>query len=156
MSADGPTPAPRTPSRKTLAAAIVGLVVGIPAGYMAGGIHRPAPPPPPLASAPGADHAAMGHRMDGGTDGTGTPAQRAFRDAAARMHADMGVPSSGDVDLDFARGMVPHHQGAVDMAEVELRHGTDPEMRSLATKVVRTQREEVRQMREWIARRERR
>ena len=43
----------------------------------------------------------------------------------ARMHAGMHVAPSGDPDRDFARMMVPHHQGAIDMARLELQFGKD-------------------------------
>lgn len=143
-------------SRRLIIAGLVGLIIGVPAGYAAGSAHHsPPPPPPPPAQMQTMDHGAMGHDMPPlAASGSETPAQKAFREANDRMHAAMTVPSSGDVDLDFARGMLPHHQGAVDMANIQLRHGTDPEMKSLAIKVVQTQKEEIRQMEEWIAKRE--
>ena len=81
-----------------------------------------------------------------------TPAQ-AMQAANARMHSSMAMPSSGDVDLDFAKGMIPHHQGAVEMAQVELRHGKDPEMRRLAGQILAAQQPEIDAMKSWIARR---
>lgn len=144
--------------RRLIIAALAGLLVGVPAGYVAGGAHSPptsAHQPRPPAPKRDMDHAATGHVMAPPVrTGPETPAQKAFREANDRMHAAMAAPSSGDVDLDFARGMLPHHQGAVDMANIQLRYGTDPEMKSLAIKVVQTQKEEIRQMEEWIAKRE--
>jgi uncharacterized protein (DUF305 family) len=58
------------------------------------------------------------------------------------MHHAMAVPPSGDVDRDFAAGMLAHHVGAVEMAQVELRFGRDPEMRRLAEAIVAAQEEE--------------
>lgn len=59
---------------------------------------------------------------------------------------------SGDVDLDFVRGMIPHPAGAVEMAEIVLEHGDDPAIRALAEEIVAHQREEVRMMEERLAR----
>ena len=64
-------------------------------------------------------------------------------DAVARMHAAMHVPMSGDPDRDFARMMIPHHQGAIDMAVVELRYGKDERLRRLAQEIIVEQQQEI-------------
>jgi len=79
-------------------------------------------------------------------------ARQAFRDVNERMRHAMAVQPSGDVDRDFAAGMLPHHVGAVEMAPVELRYGRDPEMRRLAEAIVAAQEDEIALMREWLAR----
>jgi uncharacterized protein (DUF305 family) len=67
------------------------------------------------------------------------------------MHHDMAIPLTGDADRDFIAGMIPHHQGAIDMAEVVLEYGKDPEIRKLAEKIVATQQQEIAQMKAWLA-----
>src|SRR2546426_8099426 len=64
-------------------------------------------------------------------------------DATARMHAAMHVPFTGDADRDFARMMIAHHQGAIDMALVELRYGKDERLKRLAHEIIVTQQQEI-------------
>lgn len=66
--------------------------------------------------------------------------------AMARMMKGMHVPPSGNVDRDFAMMMIAHHQGAIDMALAELRHGQNEQLRRLAHEIVVEQRQEIRVM----------
>ena len=80
-----------------------------------------------------------------------TPADRAFAASMKTMMTSMNVKPTGKPDKDFALMMIPHHQGAIDMAKVELQYGTDPELRQLATDIVAAQDKEIAQMKAWLA-----
>ncbi len=71
----------------------------------------------------------------------------AMNDAMARMHGEMMTGYTGDPDRDFAAMMIPHHQGAIDMATIELRFGKDERLRRLAQGIVIEQRQEIEAMR---------
>jgi len=85
----------------------------------------------------------------------------ASHDKDSPMHASMmrqmkamdAVKSTGDIDRDFAAMMRAHHEGAVDMAEILLKHGKDPTLRAMATKIIADQKKEIRQFDEWLAKR---
>jgi uncharacterized protein (DUF305 family) len=90
----------------------------------------------------------MGMALAGGDT---SPSSEAFRAANEKMHHGMAVPLTGDTDADFVRGMIPHHQGAVDMAKVELAYGKDPELRKMAEGIIAGQSREIEFMRQWLA-----
>jgi uncharacterized protein (DUF305 family) len=77
--------------------------------------------------------------------------QAAMDAAMARMDAEMAAPATGDSDRDFAAMMIPHHQGAIDMAEAELRFGHDPVLRRLAQGIIVEQGQEIAVMRQALA-----
>ena len=67
--------------------------------------------------------------------------------AMSKMMVDMGIYPSGDVDRDFVAMMVPHHQGAIDMAQAELRYGHNEQLRRMAQEIIVTQQQEIAAMR---------
>lgn len=123
------------------------------AGFVLAGAALPGS----LALAQHAGHGAHSGRHDGHAtakpNASDSAATKAYRAANDKMHKDMDIAFTGDADADFARGMIPHHQGAVDMAKIVLQYGKDPEIRKLAEDVVRSQETEIKFMREWLAKR---
>ena len=96
------------------------------------------------------DHSKMDHgKMAAGA--TESPAAKAFIAANAKMHTDMTMTFSGDADVDFIKGMLPHHQGAVDMAKIVLQYGKDPEVKKLAEEIIKAQNTEIAFMNSWLA-----
>lgn len=81
-----------------------------------------------------------------------TAAVSALKDVNDRMHHAMAIDWSGDPDRDFVCAMIPHHEGAVEMAKVAIEHCGDEELRRLAGKIITDQEEEIAAMRDWLAR----
>jgi uncharacterized protein (DUF305 family) len=125
-------------ARKTMLAVCAFAVLAAGGGRLAAHQHEP--------------HAQPGHAMpmDGQAAGSATEAYRA---AADRMHEGMALELTGDPDVDFARGMIPHHQGAIDMARALLAYGADPELRKLAEAIVAAQEAEIAFLRAWLEQR---
>ncbi len=78
-------------------------------------------------------------------------ASAGFMKAMSDMMKNMMMTATGKPDLDFMQGMLPHHQGAVDMAKVELQHGKDPEMKALAQDIVKAQEAEIAIIKDWLS-----
>jgi uncharacterized protein (DUF305 family) len=89
------------------------------------------------------------------TDRTDHSEEKAFLSANAaamrEMMADMAIKPTGDIDRDFIAMMIPHHQGAVDMAKEELEYGHDEQIRRLAQEIVTGQRHQIKVMRGAVA-----
>lgn len=76
-------------------------------------------------------------------------AQKAYSKANAEMHKGMGIIHA-DADIAFIQGMIPHHEGAVDMANIILEHGDDEEAKTLARNIIAAQEEEIAWMKNWL------
>jgi uncharacterized protein (DUF305 family) len=79
------------------------------------------------------------------------PSSKAFNEANTKMHQSMTMAYTGDADVDFVKGMIPHHQGAIDMAKIVLQYGKDPETKKLAEDVIKAQEGEIAMMQDWLA-----
>jgi len=103
----------------------------------------------PVAAQGAADHRHTG--IAGAASSPGPATEAAFlaenEAAMAKMMAGMAAPPTGDVDRDFVAMMVPHHQGAIDMALAVLRHGRNEQLKRLAQEIIVTQQQEIAAMR---------
>lgn len=89
----------------------------------------------------------MQSMMPSASDG---PSTKGLKDAHMKMMHGMNTEYTGDADVDFSRSMIAHHQGAIDMAQVQLAHGKDPEVRALAEKIIEDQKKEIAQIEAWL------
>ena len=95
------------------------------------------------ASASDMNHMPSASAASGQSSLGETPFLAESATAMDRMMADMNAKPTGDVDRDFAAMMVPHHQGAIDMAKAVLRYGKNEQIRRLAQEIIITQQQEI-------------
>ncbi|RYF01505.1 MAG: DUF305 domain-containing protein [Oxalobacteraceae bacterium] len=111
------------------------------------------------------DMPSMPAHMHAGATASATAAPPAFVASSAKPYAALAddamavmddgmrrAPMNGDPGHDFVTMMIPHHQGAIDMAKAILVHGTDPELRNLAQGIIAEQQNEINVMRAWLQR----
>jgi hypothetical protein len=129
-------------NNKILLTALIALVTGAGIGWFAA----------PKMNMGGMDHDMS--QMEGmdmsKPKGDQGPAAQAFAKANSEMHTAMDIEFSGNADVDFAKGMIPHHQGAVEMAKIMLEHGKDAELRKLAEGIIAAQETEIKFMTDWL------
>lgn len=125
-------------------ASIIGLVVTGDATAQSGGGAMPMQHEHMSGTAGEPSH---DHHGTSSTD----PIISAYEAVNEKMHRDMMITFTGDADRDFVAGMIPHHQGAIDMAEVVLNYGKDPEIRRLAQQIITDQKKEIAMMKAWLA-----
>lgn len=86
-----------------------------------------------------------GHQAHGGGDAF-------YKDVTGKMNMDMKMDHSGSIDKQFVEMMIPHHQGAIDMAKSYLKHGAHEEkLKTMANKIIKDQEKEIKEMQAWLA-----
>ncbi|MBT9290140.1 CopM family metallochaperone [Prosthecodimorpha staleyi] len=99
---------------------------------------------------PGAGHGAMAGAA-AKPKGDTSPSSLAFAAVNAKMHEGMDITFSGNADIDFVKGMIAHHQGAIDMAKVQLAFGRDDKIKKLSEEIIKAQEGEIAMMKDWLA-----
>lgn len=95
-----------------------------------------------LAQSGDQDHAAP--------KGDTSVSSRSYAAAYARMQQDMDITYTGNADVDFARSMIAHHRGGLEVARVLLMHGTDPDLKKMAETMSAAQEAELVFLRAWL------
>ena len=106
--------------------------------------------------------AALAQATHGGHSGHSTPAaaptssaaSKAYMAANDKMHGPMmEAAKESDPDIAFVKGMIPHHQGAIEMAKIVLQYGKDEQAKKWANDVIREQQREIDEMQAWLKKR---
>uniref|UniRef100_UPI003F50531B CopM family metallochaperone n=1 Tax=Caballeronia sp. LjRoot34 TaxID=3342325 RepID=UPI003F50531B len=105
------------------------------------------------AQTPASSASMAGMDMSAASGNQGDSAStKEFQAADHSMMSGMsGVEYTGDADHDFVSHMIPHHEGAVAMAKVELKYGKDAKLRALAKEIIASQDKEIAFMKRWLA-----
>ena len=105
---------------------------------------------PALAQAPAPAMPGMSHGMTPGMPMSANHMEM-MQKMGAMNKVMMGAPMTGNPDQDFIAMMMPHHQGAIDMARIYLRDGKDPEVRRMAETIIADQEREIGEFKAWQA-----
>ena len=98
----------------------------------------------------GSKHDSMSGSQSMQPKGDTGPSSLAFHGVSMKMHGAMDIAYTGNADVDFVKGMIPHHAGAIDMAKTVLAFGKDPEVKKLAESIIKAQETEIAQMNDWL------
>ena len=100
---------------------------------------------------PHAGHGShAGHSSSASNKSTAAASTKKYQQINDNMHKSMDIKFTGDADKDFLAAMIPHHQGAVEMAEVVLQHGKNPKIRQLAQEIITMQKKEIAEMKQLL------
>ncbi len=102
------------------------------------------------AAMPGMDPEMMSMMAEMQPKPTDTASTKDYKEAHRKMMKDMHKPFTGNADVDFRVHMIPHHQGAVDMARIALKHAMDAETKTMAEAVIKEQEREIAEMQAWL------
>ena len=100
---------------------------------------------------PHAGHGShAGHSSSASNKSTTAVSTKKYQQINDNMHKSMDIKFTGDADKDFLAAMIPHHQGAVEMAEVVLQHGKNPKIRQLSQEIITMQKKEIAEMKQLL------
>ena len=103
------------------------------------------------AADPHAGHGSHAGHSSSASNKSNTPVStKKYQQINDSMHKSMDIKFTGDADKDFLAAMIPHHQGAVEMAEVVLQHGKNPKIRQLAQEIITMQKKEIAEMKQLL------
>lgn len=134
----------RTPTLLLAAISALALSVGAAAAQTA---------PGDMKGMKGMDHGSMPGMAKGGMKGMGDHEMMAMHEdmaAMKKMDKAMMAAKGATPDVAFARKMLAHHQGAIDMAQIELKHGTDAEAKRMAQKMIDDQTKSQSELQAWL------